>query len=179
MYSTEQIKKDITGIKEWLVKEYAQLQTGRASPSFLDSIFVEVYGAQQPIKNVASVSIEDPKTLRVVPWDKSQIKEIERAVHLSNLGFSVSVDDQGIRIAIPPLTTERRSSLAKIAKERLEDARISIRKAREAMLGALKNADLSEDTHARAKDEVQKYVDEGNNELEALFKKKEAEITNQ
>lgn len=178
MYSIETIKKDITGIKEWLMKEYVQLQTGRASPSFLDSVYVDVYGAQQPLKNVASVSIEDPKTLRVVPWDKSQIKDIERAVHLSNMGFSVSVDDQGIRIIIPPLTTERRVSLAKIAKERLEDARISIRKARESMLSSLKDSDLSEDMHTRAKTDVQKCVDEANAEVEALFKKKESEITN-
>lgn len=179
MYSIEQIKKDILGIKEWLTKEYMQLQTGRASPSFLDSIYIEAYGLQQPIKNIGAVSIEDPKTLRVVPWDKSQIKDIERAIHLSNMGFSVSVDDQGVRVTIPPLTTERRASLVKIAKERFEEARISIRKAREAMLSELKESELPEDTHVRAKEEVQKCVDEANSEVEVLFKKKEIEITTQ
>jgi ribosome recycling factor len=176
MYNLDTLKQEIKHAEEWLLKEYSQLHTGRAAPVLLDGVQVESYGALQPLKNVASISIEDPKTLRVIPWDKSQIKDIERTLHAANLGFSIAVDDAGIRVIIPALTTESRERLAKIAKERLEDARITIRKARENMLSDLKEQDLPEDTHKRAKDEVQKIVDTGNGALEAAYKKKETEI---
>lgn len=176
MYNLEPFKQEAKQAEEWLGKEFGQLHTGRAAPVLLDGIQVESYGSYQPLKNVASVSIEDPKTLRIVPWDKGQIKDIERTLYAANLGFSIVVDDGGIRVIIPALTTESREKLAKIAKERLEDARITVRKAREAMLDALKGMDLPEDTHKRAKDEVQKLVDGANTNLETLFKKKEAEI---
>jgi ribosome recycling factor len=122
------------------------------------------------------VTIEDPKTLRVVPWDKSQNKDIERALHAANLGFSVAVDDAGVRVIIPALTTETRNQLAKIAKDKLEDARIAIRKAREAMLDTLKNLSLPEDTFRNAKDELQKLVDGANTTLEAVYERKVGEI---
>jgi ribosome recycling factor len=176
MYNLETFKKEAAMVEEWLSKEFGQLHTGRAAPVLLDGVQVESYGSYQPLKNVASVSIEDAKTLRIVPWDKSQIKDIERTLYASNLGFSIAVDDAGIRVIIPALTTESRERLAKIAKERLEDARITIRKARETMLDELKAMDLPEDTHKRAKDEVQKLVDAANANLETYFKKKEAEI---
>jgi ribosome recycling factor len=176
MYSLESLKQEIKHTEEWLSKEYSQLHTGRAAPVLLDGVQIESYGTLQPLKNVASVSIEDPKTLRLIPWDKGQIKDIERSLYASNLGFSIAVDDAGIRVIIPALTTESREKLAKIGKERLEDARITIRKAREGMLGTLKDADLPEDTLKRAKDEVQKLVDAANLTLEGIFKKKETEI---
>lgn len=160
----------------WLSKEYSQIHTGRAAPALLDGVVLEVYGSFQPLKNVASTTIEDPKTLRVNPWDKGQIKDIERSLHAANLGFSIAVDDSGIRVIIPALTTETRMHLVKIAKERLEDARITVRKARESMLNSLKDAGLSEDMMRGAKDDLQKLVENANNSLEALFKKKETEI---
>lgn len=178
MYDLNSFKTEAKHAEEWLAKEYSQLHTGRAAPALLDSVSVEVYGQFSPLKNVASISIEDPKTLLVSPWDKSAIKDIERALHAANLGFSVSSGDAGVRVIIPALTTESRNHLIKIAKERLEDARITVRKAREATLDMLKNAELPEDTHKRAKDEVQKLVDETNTTLEAMFKKKEADISN-
>ncbi len=176
MYNLESFKKEIAQASGWLTKEYGQLHTGRATPLLLDSVQVEAYGLLQPLKNVGSVAIEDPKTLRVSAWDKSIIKDIERALHMSHLGFSISVDDQGVRVAVPSLTTERRTQLVKIAKELLEDARITVRKAREAIISELKNQELSEDVFARGKEDVQKMVDSINTELESLFKKKEAEI---
>lgn len=176
MYNLDQFKAEATQAQEWLSKEYGQIHTGRAAPALLDGVQVESYGAMQPLKNVASISIEDPKTLRVAPWDKRQIKDIERALHASNLGFSVAADDLGVRVIIPALTTETRNQLAKIAKDKLEDARITVRKAREAMLGKLKDAALPEDSFHKAKDELQKLVDGANASLEAILAKKEGEI---
>lgn len=176
MYDLNPFKTETAQGQEWLTKEYSQIHTGRAAPALLDGVNIEAYGSFQPLKNVASTTIEDPKTLRVVPWDKSQIKDIERALHASNLGFSIAVDDAGIRVIIPALTTETRNNLVKIAKQRLEDARVTIRKARESMLSNLKDAGLSEDALRNAKDDVQKLTDAANSSLEALFKKKETEI---
>jgi ribosome recycling factor len=105
-------------------------------------------------------------------------KGIEKALHEANLGFSISVDDAGVRVIIPALTTETRGRLVKIAKERMEDARITIRKARENVLTSLKDQALPEDTFIRAKEEVQKIVDASNASLEGLFEKKEGEILN-
>jgi ribosome recycling factor len=178
MYNLDKFKAEAKQADEWLIKEYSQIHTGRAAPALLDGVQVESYGAWQPIKNVASITIEDPKTLRVVPWDKSQIKDIERALHAANLGFSIAVDDLGVRVIIPALTTETRNQLAKIAKDKLEDARITIRKGREAQLDTLKGQDLPEDTFRSAKDDLQKLVDTANSTLEATFARKETEIQN-
>lgn len=178
MYNLDSFKQETKGAEEWLSKEYSQIHTGRANPALLDGVHVETYGQMQPLKNTASISIEDPKTLRVVPWDKSLNKDIERALHEANLGFSIAVDDAGVRVIIPALTTETRNKLVKIAKERMEDARITIRKARESVLSSLKDQALPEDTFIRAKEEVQKIVDGANAALEALFAKKEGEILN-
>ncbi len=178
MYDLNPFKQEAKQAQEWLTKEYSQIHTGRAAPALLDGVNVEAYGSFQPLKNVASTTIEDPKTLRVVPWDKGQIKDIERALYAADLNFSIVVDDSGIRVIIPALTTETRQKLAKSAKERLEDARITIRKAREAALTALKDQKLPEDTMRNAKDDIQKLVDAANNDLEALYDKKESEILN-
>jgi ribosome recycling factor len=178
MYNLDLFKQEAKGAEEWLSKEYSQIHTGRANPSLLDGVHVQSYGAIQPLKNVSSVSIEDPKTLRVIPWDKGLNKDIERALHEANLGFSIAVDDAGVRVIIPALTTETRQKLVKIAKERMEDSRITVRKARESILSFLKEESLPEDTFIRAKEEVQKLVDGANANLEALFARKENEILN-
>jgi ribosome recycling factor len=176
MYNLDSFKQEMKGALEWLSKEYSQIHTGRANPALLDGVHVDSYGVLQPLKNTASISIEDPKTLRVVPWDKSMNKGIEKALHEANLGFSIAVDDAGVRVIIPALTTETRGRLVKIAKERMEEARITVRKARESVLTSLKDQALPEDTFIRAKEEVQKIVDASNASLEGLFEKKEGEI---
>jgi ribosome recycling factor len=178
MYDLHPFKQEAKQASEWLLKEYSQIHTGRAAPALLDGVMVEAYGSFQPLKNVASTSIEDPKTLRVVPWDKGQIKDIEKALYAADLNFSIAVDDAGIRVIIPALTTETRQKLAKIAKERLEDARITIRKARESALNDFKEQKLPEDALRNAKDDIQGLTDAANNDLEALYKKKETEILN-
>ncbi len=175
-YNTQNFKRELKKIEEWLSKEYFAIHTGRATPMILDSILVESFDNKMPIKNVAQISIEDAKTLRVTPWDKSVIKNIEVAVNNSSLGVSVVADGEGLRIIFPMLTTENRSNLVKILKEKMEDARINIRKERQKEIDAV--ADLPEDEKKRAKDEIQKSVDESNHNLEAILNKKEKEVMN-
>lgn len=175
-YNTTNFKMELKKVEEWLSKEYGSVHTGRATPLILDSLMVESYGSYMPIKNVASISIEDPKTLRIAPWDKSQIKGIESAINGANLGLSVVSDSDGVRAIFPMLTTENRSKLVKILKEKLEEARISVRKERQTEID--KTSDLPEDDAKRAKDDIQKCVDEANQNLEAIFNKKETEVMN-
>jgi ribosome recycling factor len=175
-YNTQNFKIELKKVEEWLSKEYSQVHTGRATPIVLDSITVQSYGSYMPIKNIAGITIEDPKTLRVAPWDKNQIKDIENAISQSNLGLSVVSDSDGVRVIFPMLTTENRTKLVKVLKEKLEDARISVRKERQAEIEKLN--DLSEDDKKRGKDDIQKVVDESNGNLEVIFNKKELEIMN-
>ena len=179
-YNFSNFKTEIKKVVEYLGKEYSQLNIGRASPMVLDSISIESYGSRLPLKNVASVSIEDPKTLRIVPWDKNQIKEIEKSVISSNLGLSVAVDDSGIRVIFPQLTTDSRHTLIKVLKEKLEESRITIRKERERIWDDIqvkeKANEMTEDEKFRAKEDLQKIIDEVNGQLEDAFEKKEKEV---
>lgn len=174
---TSTLEQDIAKAKEWLKTELSQLSTGRANPSILDSVQVDSYGTKQPLKNMAAITTEDPKTLRIAPWDKGQIKDIERAIMDAKLPVTVSTDDQGVRVHIPPLTEETRQSLAKLLKEKLEQARVRIRSAREDANHLLKEAGLSEDETRSIKDKIQKIVDTAGEELQGMFAKKETEVT--
>jgi ribosome recycling factor len=174
---TKTLEENIAKAKEWLKTELSQLSTGQANPAILDSVQVESYGTRQPIKNIAAVTTEDPKTLRISPWDKSQIKDIERAIHTAKLPISLSTDDQGIRVHVPALTQESRVAIAKLLKEKLEQARIRVRSAREETLGLLKEAGLSEDDTKGLKDSIQKMVDTANDHLQGMFSSKETEVT--
>lgn len=173
-------KKQLANAEEWLKKEFQQIRTGQASPNVLDSVRVDVYGAPMSLKEVASVTLEGARTIRISPWDKSQVKEIEKAIVVSNLGLSVVVDDQGLRVNFPQLTAESREGIVKAAKEKLEDARKQIRREREEFIKGLeakeKVGGLGKDDVFRIKNDAQKVVDEGNRKLDELFSKKEKEI---
>lgn len=173
-YNTQNFKIELKKVEEWLSKEYGSVHTGRATPMILDGIMVDSYGSKMPIKNIASVIVEDSKTLRVSPWDKTQTRAIESAVNESNLGLSVVSDSEGVRIIFPMLTTENRTKLVKVLKEKLEDARISVRKERQSEIELLEG--LTEDEAKRAKEDIQKCVDEANNNLEIIFDKKEKDL---
>ena len=183
MYDFSNFKNELKKIEKWLKEEYSYIHTGQASPVFLDPIVVESYGSHVPIKNIASISIEDPKTLRISPWDKNQIKDIEKAIGSSNLGLSASVDNQGIRVFFPPLTAETRENLVKILKGKLEKARISARQEREKVWDDVqkkeRDKEIPEDEKFRIKDELQKFIDEANKSLEALFEKKQKDLLTQ
>ncbi len=173
-YNFTHFKQASEAALEWLKKEYSGLNTGRAMPAILDAVLVDAYGSKMAINQLATVSIEDPKTLRVTPWDQGVAKEIDRAVRESNLGLSVAQDSNGLRLSFPALTSERRETLTKIAKEKLEDARIRVRSERQKVLNDL--GELSEDEQKRIKNELQKLVDESNKKLEELAERKQKEI---
>src|SRR3989338_4185090 len=179
-YNFSNFRTEIKKVGEFLGKEYSQLNIGRASPMVLDGVSVETYGSRVPLKNVSSVSIEDPKTIRIVPFDKNQIKDIEKAINASNLGLSVATDDMGIRVIFPQLTTETRQNLVKVLKDKLEEQRITVRRERERVWQDVevkhKEGKLTDDEKFRAKEELQKIIDEANRNLEAHFEKKEKEV---
>lgn len=174
-YNFSQFKQSADATFEWLKKEYAGLNTGRTTPAILDSVMVEAYGSKMTINQLATVSLEDPKTLRVTPWDQSVSKDIDRAVRESNLGLSTILDSTGLRLSFPALTSERRVVLQKLVKEKLEEARIKVRNERQKILNTI--SDLSEDEQKRVRNDLQKLVDETNNKLEELTERKQKEIS--
>jgi len=167
-------------VVEWLQKEFTVIRTGRATPALLDTIQVDSYGAKVPLNQVGSVGIEDPRTLRVSPWDTDSITSIEKAILDADLGVSVAVDDSGLRVIFPELTSERREQLLKLAKTRLEEARISLRGARDEAMkeidAAEKAGEMSKDAQFNAKEDLQKLVDARNEELTKMYDLKEVEI---
>ena len=179
-YNFSNFKTGLKKVTEFLGKEYSQLNIGRASPLVLDGITIESYGSYVSLNTVASISIEDPKTLRIAPWDKSLVKNIEKAIIAENLGLSVATDDTGIRVIFPQLTTETRQNLVKVLKEKLEEARITVRKERENIWNEVqtqeKSGKMTEDEKFRAKEELQKIIDDTNKNLETSFEKKEREV---
>ncbi len=174
------IKQKLNEVKEWLQKEYAGIRTGKSSPALLDSIRVESYGSHMPVNQVANISTEDARTLRVSPWDSSMISAIERAIQDADLGVSLATDSSGVRVIFPELTIERRAQLQKLAKSKLEDARIRVRAVRDDVMKNIdkseKDGDISEDQKFTQKDAAQKAVDETNRALESLFDQKEVEL---
>jgi len=110
-YDFNPLKKRTTEIEEWLRKELSGIRTGRASAAILDTLAVEAYGSMMPINQVANITNEDARTLRITPWDNSLIKSLEKAITSSNLGLSAAVDDKGLRLNFPELTGERRTQL--------------------------------------------------------------------
>lgn len=167
-------------VVSWLQKEFVSIRTGQATPALLDSIKVETYGSFMPLVQVGSVGIEDARTLRIVPWDASLVPAIERSIRESDLGVSVMSDSAGLRVGFPDLTSERRQQLVKVAKGKLEEARVAVRGVRDDIMKsievALKNNEITEDDKRTNRDQVQKAVDHTNRTLEAVFEKKEAEI---
>jgi len=179
-YDFSKLKANIQETEEWLQREMSNIRTGRATPTLLDSIKPEIYGARTPIPSVASVTIEDARTLRIVPWDKSITKDVERAINEADLGVSVAVDDTGLRVIFPMLTAERRTMLQKLAGEKTEQAKITLRGHRTDAIkeieAAEKEGGMGADELKRLKEEVQKFIDKGVEMLEAQTKRKHEEI---
>ncbi len=180
LYNFSDLKTKAKEIEEWLKKELSGLRTGRATPAILDVVLVESYGAKVPIQQVGNISVEDAKTIRISPWDATHVKAIEKAITTSNLGLSVAVDDTGLRVIFPDLTEDRRKNLVKVAKEKLEEARVSLRTLRDHIWKDIQNKEkeggMSEDEKFRLKDEMQKHIDASNKILEGEMGRKEKEI---
>lgn len=179
-YDFGELKTRVNETRSWLSNEFSTIRTGRASVSFLDGVKVDSYGSTVPINQIASLSAEDARTIRIAPWDTSQISAIEKAISDSGLGVSVSKDEGGLRVHFPQLTEETRADILKIAKAKYEEARVAIRTSRDEVWGDIqdqeRDGDISEDEKFTLKEEMQKIVDTGNKELETLYEKKEKEI---
>ncbi len=180
VYNFSSFKDKTKQTAAWLSSEFNSIRTGRATPAILDSISVESYGAKMPINQVASVTTEGPRSLRVAPWDQNLTKTIEKAVIESRLGLSVAIDEKGLRITFPELTAERRQSLLKVVKQKLEEARVTLRKERDRVWEDIqakeKEGGMGEDEKFRLKAEMQKIIDEANKELDTLALRKEEEV---
>jgi ribosome recycling factor len=179
-YDFSKFKKNVSGGEEWLKKEYSSLRTGQANPALLDAVKVDSYGAPVPLSQVGSITTEGARTLRITPWDAAQIKDIEKAIIVASLGVSVIIDDKGLRVNVPDLTAERRTQIVKIAKEKLEDARRTMRAHRDEVMKDLqakeKTGGLGKDDAFRFKTEAQKIIDDSNKKMEEIYARKEKEI---
>ncbi|HEY4511948.1 MAG TPA: ribosome recycling factor [Candidatus Paceibacterota bacterium] len=182
MYDFSKFKAKTKEVEGWLQKEFASVRTGRAAPALLDAVKVESYGSKVPLNQVANISVDDARSIRVTPWDMSLSKDIEKAIMLADLGVSLAVDDKGVRVNFPDLTGERREALVKLSKGKLEEAKVTLRGHRD---GALKDIQAQEkaggvgkDDVFRFKTELQKITDDTNKKLEELYSKKEKEILN-
>lgn len=168
--------KTITSLKN----ELKRLRTGRANASLLDGIRVDYYGTPTPVNQMASVSVPESRLITIQPWDVSVIKEIEKAIMKSDLGLTPSNDGKIIRIAIPPLTEERRKQLAKNVHKICEDHKVAIRNIRrdanDLLKAAKKDSEISEDDAFKGQDQVQKVTDGFIKDIDDIFKEKEKEI---
>ncbi|OGG48709.1 ribosome recycling factor [Candidatus Kaiserbacteria bacterium RIFCSPHIGHO2_02_FULL_54_11b] len=180
-YDFKTFEGKITAAREWLGREYGGLRTGRAAPAILDGVMVSAYGSMMPLKQVGNVGVEDARTLRVSAYDAGLIKDIERAITAANLGVGTSSDGANIRVTFPELSTERREQLVKLAKGKLEEARTTIRLARDEAWKEIqereKEGTLTEDDKFSLKEDLQKKVDAANKDLETAFEKKETEMS--
>lgn len=163
---------------DYLVSEFSSLQIGRASPVLVENLLIKVYGGEQPIKALATITVDGPQSLMISPWDKSILSAIEKAIREeSALGLSPVNDGAGIRLNIPNLTEERRRDLTKVVSKMAEESKIGIRKHRHDALEKIKKDEsLSEDMQKSLEKELQKKVDEYNQSIEESEKRKSAEI---
>ena len=172
----EKISKSIEVLKEKL----NSVRAGRANPALLDQVQAECYGSTMPIKNIANISAPDPRTIAVIPFDPSTVKDIEKAIMAANLGFNPSNDGKTIRLVIPPLTEERRKEITKTVKKMGEEDKVAIRNLRREANDELKKqekaGELTEDDLKVELEDVQKKIDNAFKDFDEIVANKEKEI---
>ena len=160
--------------------EFASIRTGRASPALLDRLHVEAYGSPVPLKQVASVSVPDSRSLVIQAFDRNTVGEIRKAIEKSDLGLTPNVDGNQIRLSIPPLNEERRRDLVKVVKKKAEDGKVAVRNVRhkihDDLKAQLKDHKITEDDNKRQQDQLQKLTDRFVKEIDQLVASKEKEI---
>ncbi len=163
-----------------LIQELSTIRTGRANPALVEHIKADYHGVQTPLNQMASISIPEPKMILIQPWDKTMIRNIEKAILKSDIGLNPMSDGNVIRITIPAITEERRKELIKLVHKRLEDTRIALRNVRrdglEDLRKAEKNKEISEDEFNRASEKLQKLIDGYMEKVDKTGKSKETEI---
>jgi len=178
--SLSSIAKRMDGALEALRRELGGLRTGRASPTLLDPISVEVYGQSMPLNQVGTVSVPEPRMLTVSVWDSSAVKSTEKAIREADLGLNPQTEGNLIRIPIPELNEERRRELVKVAGKYAEQARIAIRNVRRDGMDTIKkqekDSEISQDEHKQLQDRIQKLTDEHVEQVDEIVANKESEI---
>lgn len=174
--SEETMKKSITFLKD----ELATIRAGKANPKLVDKIQVSYYGTMTPINQVANISVPDPRTIVIQPWDGNLVKDVEKAILASDLGINPSNDGKIIRLSIPPLTEERRKDLLKLVKKETENSKVAIRNIRRDAIEEFKKkekaSELTKDDLKKAEEEAQKLTDKYIKLIDDIFKEKEKEI---
>lgn len=172
----ERLKKSIEALK----REFGSLRAGRATPSLLDKVMVEYYGAPTPVNQVAKVSVPEPRMILITPWEKSMIHDIEVAIMKSDLGLSPNSDGTAIRLSIPQLTQERRQELVKAVGKKAEEAKVAIRNIRrdgnDSIKKLEKSKDITEDESKKGQEDMQKLVDKYIKLVDSLKEDKDKEI---
>ncbi len=170
----------MNGAVEALRRELVGVRTGRAHPSLVEGIHVDYYGAQTPLKQLATISAPEPRLITIQVWDRNAVKAVEKAIQASDLGLNPSVDGQTIRLPIPPLSEQRRKELVKHVHHRVEEARVAIRNVRRHAHDELRRLErqglISQDDLRRYEEELQKLTDRHIEMAEAEGKKKEHEL---
>jgi len=163
MPDIDKLKIELQKTLEHLQTEFSQIRTGRATTELIEGVIVKAYESEMPITNVANIMVSDVKTLTVEPWDKSIVENVAAGINNANLGLGVSVDGAIIRVSVPDLTTERRQEYVKIMKERVEEARKTLRNIRRSYLKDLDESvkeGFPEEDAKRIRDEIEKVVKE-------------------
>jgi len=176
----DKLKREFEGAIEYLKNELKSLQIGRATPSLVENLEVDCYGQKMTLKQIAAIQVPEPRVIAIRPWDKSSLQAIEKAISQSKLNLNPIVEGDTVRLNIPSLNEDRRRELAKIVGERAEECHINVRRHREEAWKEIQTAEqagkISEDDRFRAKEKLQKLVDEYNDKIDALKKSKEEEI---
>ena len=179
-YDFKTLEGKLEKVKEWLSGELRGLRTGRATPAILDGVRVSAYGSMMPLNQLATIRVDDARSIFVQAFDTSVIKDIERGISNADLGLGITTDNSGVRVTFPDLTGERRAELVKVAKGKLEEARQTVRVARDETWKDIqekeKASEITEDDKFHLKDEMQKKVDTTNEDLEKVFERKEQEV---
>lgn len=172
----EKMQKTLDALK----REFASLRAGRATPALLDKIMVDYYGSPTPVNQVAKVSVPESRMIIIQPWEKPMLKEIEKAIMKSDLGLSPNSDGQSIRLAIPPLTQERRAELVKTINKKTEESKIALRNIRREVNDAIKKLEkakeITEDDMEKGQKDTQKVVDKFVKLIDEARAAKEAEV---
>ena len=163
------------------VREFAEIRTGRANPSLVEGLMVEYYGTNTPLKQLAGISVPEPRLIVIQPWDPSSVPAIEKAIMKSQLGITPANDGKVIRIAIPSLTKERCAELTKVLHKIAEQGRVSVRTVRRDGIDSIKKMEdakeIPEDARFKGQEEVQKLTEKYTKRIEDLLKEKEKELT--
>ena len=163
-----------------LEKNFQRIRTGRANPSLLESIEIEYYGTNTPISQMSNISVEDGRTLSIVPWEKDQVQNIEKAIQASDLGLQPATSGDVIRVIIPELTEETRRDLIKLAKTEAENSKVSIRNQRRDANAILKEfhneKEISQDDLRKGEEMIQKLTDEFVSKVDSLLSQKEKDL---